>query len=223
MVDTHLDLQLLQAHLVRCRSKVINISVAQIVGFTEKPCFLLNNGLRKLVELLIGISETSCIQHVVVVAPAVEANEFHSKERSNFFVGRVDHSVDRLSFSCYFPVDEKQVREDLTVEKYHFPVIDFYRVGRFVRFEFHLIRQRNAIARIIRALRSKLKYDISHIGDIIMQPAGVSILQNLIDEVYTWFGRWMYLFVQIAQYHNSETALRLYYVGIDHFLLSLQR
>ncbi len=61
MVDTHLDLQLLQAHLVRRGSKVINISVAQIVGFTEKPRFLLNNGLRKLVELLVRIPETSCI------------------------------------------------------------------------------------------------------------------------------------------------------------------
>ncbi len=160
---------------------------------------------------------------MIVVAPAVEANEPHSKERSNFFVGRVNHSIDWLSFSCYLPVDEKQVGKYLTVEKYHFPVIDLYRVGRFVRFELHLVCQRDAIARIIRALRSKLKYDISHIGNIIMQPAGVSILQNLIDEVYTWFGCRMYLFVQVAQYHNSETALRLYYVSIDHFLLSLQR
>lgn len=72
--DSELDLPLLEA-LFLCR-EVVNIRVGEVVRLTE-CCVLLvvDDSLRHLVKLSIGISKTRRIHDVVVVFPIIEADQ----------------------------------------------------------------------------------------------------------------------------------------------------
>ena len=74
VLNPELDLPLLEALLLR--REVVNIRVGEVVRLAE-CCVLLvvDDPLRHLIQLSIGISKTRCIHDVVVVFPIIEADQ----------------------------------------------------------------------------------------------------------------------------------------------------
>ena len=72
----HFDFQLLQAFLVPGRSEIINVRITDVVGFSkETVCTTIDDLLRQIIELLIGISHKPGIQNMIVVPAAVKAHQ----------------------------------------------------------------------------------------------------------------------------------------------------
>ena len=65
-----------QAFLVPGRSEIINVRITDVVGFSkETVCTTIDDLLRQIIELLIGISHKPGIQNMIVVPAAVKAHQ----------------------------------------------------------------------------------------------------------------------------------------------------
>ena len=121
---THLDFELLKRLLVARRSKIVNISVAQVVSFTEEQILVLSflavgNLTAQVVDFFIAPTEHSGVDNMVIVSTIVEADKTCLAEFRNIIRRRVDHPYNVLTNASVFPVHEKQVRKHLDVEEYN--------------------------------------------------------------------------------------------------------
>ena len=105
MMDSHLNLQLLQALFISGRCKVIHIRIGNIVGFSKEAIGTsTDNLLRKVIELLVRITHESRIQNMVIISTAVEPNQTEPHQFLNLGRCRVNHTDNRLSLTFDFPV-----------------------------------------------------------------------------------------------------------------------
>ena len=121
---THLDFELLKRLLVSRRSEIVNISIAQVVSFTEEQILVLSflavgNLMAQVVDFLIAPTEHSGVDNMVIVSTIVEADKTCLAEFRNIIRRRVDHPYNVLTNASVFPVHEKQVRKYLDVEEYN--------------------------------------------------------------------------------------------------------
>ena len=109
---THLDLELLKGLLITRRSKIVNISVAQVVSFTEEQVLVLSllaigDLVAQVVDFLIAPAKHSGIENMIIISTIVEANKTCLAELRNIIRRGIDHSHDILTNASIFPVHEK--------------------------------------------------------------------------------------------------------------------
>ena len=226
MVDAEFDLPLLQALFFR--AEVVNISVRDIIGFAKEAVvalgFLLaaDNPLRQVVKLLIGIAHQASIENVVIIPPAVEADESELHQALDVFRGRVDHPNHRLRAPRKFPVHEEKVREHLNIIKDEVGGFVLGRRGGIGRFERHLINELDAILCLIGAVGGKGQDGIAHIGNIVDHAAFIRIRQNFVDKVDTGLSCGVDLFIEISLDLNPKPFLALNHLVVYHAAFSFQ-
>ena len=226
MVNAKLDFPLLQALFFR--AEVVYISVRDIIGFAKEAVvalgflFAADDPLRQVVKLLIGITHQASIENVVIIPPAVEANESELHQALDVFRGRVDHPNHRLCASCKLPVHEKKVRKHLDIIKDEISGFVLGRRGRIGRFERHLINELDAILCLIGAVGGKGQDGIAHIGNIVNHAAFIRIRQNLVDKVDTGLSCRVDLLVEISLDLNPKPFLALNHLVVYHAAFSFQ-
>ena len=109
---THLYLELLKGLLITRRSKVVNISVAQVVSFTEEQVLVLSllaigDLVAQVVDFLIAPAKHSGIENMVIISTIVEANKTCLAELRNIIRRGIDHSHNVLTDASILPVHEK--------------------------------------------------------------------------------------------------------------------
>ena len=226
MVDAEFDLPLLQALFFR--AEVVNISVRDIIGFAKEAVialgflFAADDPLRQVVKLLIGIAHQASIKNVVIIPPAVEADESELHQALDVFRGRVDHPNHRLCASCKLPVHEEKVRKHLNIIKDEVSGFVLGRRGGIGRFERHLINELDAILCLIGAVGGKGQDGIAHIGNIVNHAAFIRIRQNLVDKVDTGLSCRVDLLVEISLDLNPKPFLALNHLVVYHAAFSFQ-
>ena len=159
---------------------------------------------------------------MVIIPPAVEADESELHQALDVFRGRVDHPNHRLCASCKLPVNEEKVRKHLDIIKDEVSGFVLGRRGRIGRFERHLINELDAILCLIGAVCGKGQDGIAHIGDIINHAAFIRIRQDLVDKVDTGLCRRMDLLVEISLDLDSKPFLALNHLVVYHAAFSFQ-
>ena len=226
MVDAEFDLPLLQALFFR--AEVVNISVRDIIGFAKEAVvalrflFAADDPLRQVVKLLIGIAHQASIKNVVIIPPAVEADESELHQALDVFRGRVDHPNHRLCASRKLPVHEEKVRKHLDIIKDEVSGFVLGRRGGIGRFERHLINELDAILCLIGAVGGKGQDGIAHIGNIVNHAAFIRIRQNLVDKVDTGLSCRVDLFIEISLDLNPKPFLALNHLVVYHAAFSFQ-
>ena len=79
---------------------------------------VIDNMARQRVQLLRIPTEHTGPKHVVVVLAVVEADQTILRQLLNIRRARVDQPIYRLVLTGKLPVDQKEIGEDFTVEKY---------------------------------------------------------------------------------------------------------
>ena len=131
MVDTHLNLQFLQALFISSRCKVIHICIRNIVGFSKETIGAsADDFLREVIKLLVCITHESCIQNMIIISPTVKPDQPESHQFLNLRWSRVNHTHHRLSFALDFPVYKEQIWKYLNIVKYQLCFFVSPRCGR---------------------------------------------------------------------------------------------
>ena len=160
---------------------------------------------------------------MIIISTTVKANKSELEQIFNFFWTRIDHADNWIFCPFKFPVDQKQIREDLNVVECDWSFFILNIVRRFFRLELHFINDFDAIIGMMRTSSAKCKYRVLHVRDIIFHSAIVCIVKNLINKVDTRFCSRMNLLFQILFYKRSKPFLILDRFEIDHLILSFHR
>ena len=100
-------------------AKIINIRIRNVVSLTEKAIrSIVDDFLRHIIKRLNGISKHSCIENVVVISAAIEADELISDQLLDILRRRVYHSDNRTVLALKLPIYKKQVWKYLNVKEY---------------------------------------------------------------------------------------------------------
>ena len=222
VMDTQLDLPLLEALLLG--GEVVHIRIGQVVCLAEKrvAAALDDDPLRQIVQLLVGISHETGIEHVVVIPAAVETNKPELKQLLDLRRLRIDHPDDRLALTLDLPVDQEKVREDLHVVEYEFRVVVFDVLRCLLGLERHLVDQFDAVVCLMGAACSEGQDGVPHVRHVIRDTAAIGLLENLIDEVDARLRVGMILAVEILLDHRPEHLLILNTFEVHHLFVSFQ-
>ena len=122
MVDTELDHELLKRLLFA--REVINISVAQIVCFTEETVLrallvIRHDALRQGIKRHVIVADHSCPENMVVVPTAIKAYKPILDQLLNLVGCGIDHAIHAVLRSSEFPIHYKEIRKHFNVVKYN--------------------------------------------------------------------------------------------------------
>ena len=226
VMDPELDLPLLEAHLVSGRCEVVHIGIGNIVRLAkERVPIAVDDPLAQPVQLEIAVPEISCVEDMVVVSSAVEADELHLEKLLDLLGRRVDHPHARGPVAVVLPVHEEQVREHLDVEEDD-PVIGIWigsRFRRVVRLELHLTHEIEAVVRLMRAVVGE-HHDLGHqIAHVVGQPRRICVVEDLLYEIHAGLRSRMDLLPEVPLDEVPQTPLALNRSLVDHLVSLLQR
>ena len=86
----------------------------------------------------------------------------------------------------------------------------------------HLVDKLQTIVGLIRAVSSKNINRVSHVRNIILHSAVISVLKNLVDEVDAALRTVVNLFIEISLDRGPKSFFVLETFEIDHFVFSFQ-
>ena len=79
---------------------------------------VVDNTVRQRVQLLRIPAKHTGPKHVVIIFAVIETNQTILCQLLNIRRARIDQPIHRLVLTGKFPVDQKEIRKHLTVEKY---------------------------------------------------------------------------------------------------------
>ena len=93
MMQPKLDFPLLEGHLGGC--KVVHIGVGQVVCLEKTSSdAVLDDPLAQVIQLGVVEAQRTSVENMIVVLPAVEADETHLAEGLDLLRGGVNHPMD---------------------------------------------------------------------------------------------------------------------------------
>ena len=157
---------------------------------------------------------------MVIVLTVIEADQPILRKFCNIICTGVDESIDcgfvLVRLALELPIDQKQVREHLTVKEHDGCFIS-YCYGRLFGLEVHLGHDFQASVCLIRAGSRKPENCVAHVVHIIGEVTVVGVLKDFVDEVDGRFGIGMNFFVQIAHNHDAQSFFALDTISANHF------
>ena len=87
----------------------------------------------------------------------------------------------------------------------------------------HLVDKLQTIVGLVRAVSSKNINRVSHVRNIILHSAVISVLKDLVDEIDAALRTVVNLFVEISLDRGPKSFFVLETFEIDHFVFSFQR
>ena len=216
-MDPELDLPFLQALL--CCRKVIHISIADVVCFTERAVLAAcNDSLRNIIDLRDAFADHDRIKDVIVVPPAVESDQLVLYQFLNFMGPGVDHPL-ALLITRILPVHQHQIREHLNIKEHDLVVrLIGHRFGMFFAFELHPRHPCQAIFRLMAGVDCKVHNVRPHVRHVVLQSAFVRVVQYLFDKVNTGFCAGMDLLVQVPFNQIAKPLFTLNGIKVNRFL-----
>ena len=156
---------------------------------------------------------------MIVVLPAVEADQPHLTEGLDLLWGGVNHPMYRR-ITLYLPVHEEQVREDLTVEEDQLTSWEPNRLLlRILVCERHLHDCLDRRLRLVRRVHSKRQHPRLQILDVIHHSLFLGVTEDLGDEIDRGLCRGMDLLPKVALNKLPDLLLVGHGGLVDHFLL----
>ena len=221
MVDAQLNLPLLQRHLRV--AEVVNIGVREVVSLTEvRIGRIIDDPLGQVIELLVVVAHVPGVENMIVVVAVVEADKPHLHKRLDLGTRRVDHPDDTVD-SPLLPVDQEEIREDLTVVENDVVSREAHdrriRVLRLLRGEVHLSHELETVLRLVRAVVGECHDLRAQVRQVVDKTVGICVIEDLLDEVDRRLGPRMDLFAKVPFHKVSERLLALDPICIEHFLL----
>ena len=206
VMQPKLDLPLLEGHLGSC--EVVHIGVGQVVRLDKAGSYaVLDDSLAQVIQLGVVEAQRTSIENMIVVLPAVEADETHLAEGLNLLGGGVDHPMDHR-ITLNLPVHEEQVREDLDVEEYQLirREPDGVYLGILVR-ERHLHHSLDSCVCLMRRIHGECENPRLQILDVVDHVLILGVSENLGNEIDRGFRRRMDLLAQIPLDQVSQLLL----------------
>ena len=159
---------------------------------------------------------------MIIIPSAVEANKPKLHKIFDLRSGRIDHTNHRLTFALELPVNEKEVRKHLNVVKDYRSFMIYFILRSLIRLKVHLIYKLNTVFSLMRAAGSKGKYSVTHVSNIVLKTAIISVLKDLINKIDTRLSCRMDLFIKISLYNSPKSFFTFYTFEIYHSFLSFQ-
>ena len=218
VVQAKLDLPLLEGHLGGC--EVVHISVGQVVCLDKSSrSAILDDSLTQVEQL--GVVEPKCtsIENMVVVLPAVEADQPHLTEGLDLLGGGVNHTM-YPRYPTNLPVHDEQVRENLTVEEHQLTARESHGLllGILVS-ERHLHDCLDGCLGLMCRVHGECQNPRLQILDVIHHPLFLGVTEDLSNEIDRGLGRGMDLLPKVALNKLPDLLLVGHGGLVDHFLL----
>ena len=206
VMQPKLDLPLLEGHLGGC--EVVHVGVGQVVSLNETGRdAVLDDPLAQVIQL--GVVEPKCtsVENMIVVLPAVEADETHLTEGLYLLRGGVNHPVNHR-ITLHLPVHKEQVRKDFDIEEYQLirREPDGIYLGVLVG-ERHLHHSLDGCVRLMRRVHSKCENTRLQILDVVDHVLILGVSEDLGNEIDRGLRRRMDLLTQIPFDQVSQLLL----------------
>ena len=160
---------------------------------------------------------------MIIITSAVESYEFEAHKIFDLSRSWINHSYNRISFTCCFPINQKQIRKNLDVIEYKSRITTIRWCRRLFRLKLHLINKFDTVVSLVGTAGTKCKNCILEIRDIILHPTRICIFESLIDKVYTRLSCSVILLVKIPLYDSPQCLFAFHPFKIYHFTFSFHR
>lgn len=163
---------------------------------------LVNDLLRKLIQLLIRETHNSTIQNMIVISATVEPNEFHLRKLTDlgwcpgWSFEQFDQTL-HTSNKWWRDLGTPHSQRRQAISSF-FGASSGWPTSPPLRLKLHFRDGINASFRLIRTAVGKRNNPTTKIRHVVTESVVICVLKNLIDEINWRFRCWVDFFIQIS-------------------------